>query len=242
MRIYGKSDIGLKRSDNQDCFDYVQISDNVLWTVVCDGMGGLDDGDMASKLAVKSIKETFDKNSLENMLLDDMESFLKNAIEKANFEIFSMAQNSNNLSRMGTTIVLVAICNDKIHVAHVGDSRAYLISKNKIKQLTIDHSMVQKMLDEGRITSEEAKSHPSKNIITRALGLSENVTIDYLQENKNPDDTIIICTDGLTNYVDEDEILNFFEHDKGMELVDRFISIANERGGSDNITVVVLSE
>ena len=242
MKVFGKSDIGLKRNSNQDCFDYAIVSDDILWTVVCDGMGGINGGDVASNLAAKSIKESLAHSCFENLSQADIENLLKKAIEKANFEIFTMAQNDSNLSGMGTTVVLVAIFNDKIHVAHVGDSRAYLIRKNEIKQLTIDHSMVQELLDEGEITHEEAKTHPNKNIITRALGLGKNVNIDYFVEDKLPHDTVIICTDGLTNYFEQNEILECFEQKKDNDLVNELVSGANERGGSDNITVVVLSE
>ena len=143
---------------------------------------------------------------------------------------------------MGTTVVLVAVFKGKIHVAHVGDSRAYLLSNDKIKQLTSDHSIVQEMLDEGEITQEEAENHPNRNVITRALGLSKDVNIDYSTENRKFEDKIIICTDGLTNYLDCEEILECSKRKKDNDLLDEFISIANERGGSDNITVVILSE
>lgn len=243
MQAFGKSDIGLKRASNQDYFYYDNINENLLWAVVCDGMGGVNGGDVASKLAVNSIKEVLTQNYTENLLPDDIENLLRKAIQKANFEIFSAAQNDNNLSGMGTTIVLVAIFYDKIHVMHVGDSRAYLIGQDNIKQLTIDHSVVQEMINEGGITDEEAKCHPQKNIITRALGISKNVDIDYSVEAKQLTDSIIICTDGLTNYFNQNEILDYVKNKKNnQQLIDNFIWAANERGGNDNITVVILSE
>lgn len=242
MQVFGKSDIGLQRTSNQDCFDYDIINENMLWAVVCDGMGGVNGGDIASNLAVKTIKEILINEYVEGLSNDNIEDLLKKAIQKANFEIFNMAQNDSTLSGMGTTIVLVAVFHDKIHVAHVGDSRAYLISQNNIKQLTIDHSVVQEMINEGEITCEEAKSHPNKNIITRALGISNEVNIDYSLENKLSDDLIIICTDGLTNYFDQNEILEYTKSRKMGQLIDEFIFTANKRGGSDNITVVILSK
>lgn len=243
MQIFGKSDIGLKRASNQDCFDYSNADENLIWAAVCDGMGGVNGGDIASNLAVKSIREVLVQNHTEDLLQDDIENLLKKAIQKANFEIFTMAQNDNNLSGMGTTVVLVVAFYDKIHVAHVGDSRAYLISQNNIKQLTTDHSVVQEMINEGEITNEEAKCHPNKNIITRALGISKNVDIDYSVETKKSGDSIIICSDGLTNYLNQDEIWRFVKHKmSNSQLVEELISTANERGGNDNITVVILSE
>lgn len=241
MQVFGKSDIGLKRPSNQDCFAHGKVNEDILWAVVCDGMGGINGGDVASNLAVKSIQEFFEQSYLPDLSPEDVENLLIKAVQKANFDVFSMAQKDSNLSGMGTTVVLVAVYNDKIHVANVGDSRAYLISGNTITQLTVDHSMVQELLNEGEITHEEAKVHPNKNIITRALGLGKNVEIDYSQKSKQPNDAVIICTDGLTNYFEQNEILDCFLQKKGNELVDEFISEANERGGSDNITVVVLS-
>ncbi len=242
MQIFAKSDIGLKRDSNQDCYDYKKINENILWAVVCDGMGGVNGGDIASSLAVKNIRKFLTKNFLSNITENEIENILKKSIEEANSEIFAKSQTETNLKGMGTTVVLVAVFKGKIHVAHVGDSRAYLLSNDKIKQLTSDHSIVQEMLDEGEITQEEAENHPNRNVITRALGLSKDVNIDYSTENRKFEDKIIICTDGLTNYLDCEEILECSKRKKDNDLLDEFISIANERGGSDNITVVILSE
>ncbi len=245
MRVFGRSDIGLKRKSNQDCFYSAKVNESALWAVVCDGMGGVNGGDVASNLAVKSIKESLSNGTWEELgeiQNSDVKKMLKNALKKANLEIFTNAQDDKNLAGMGTTAVLVAVVNDKIHVAHVGDSRAYLVRQGKINQLTIDHSMVQEMIDEGEITHEEAKMHPNKNIITRALGISKDVDVDYSMKTKKPGDAVIICTDGLTNYLDQKEILDYFKVEKGEAFVDGLISAANERGGADNITVVALCE
>ncbi len=244
MQVFGKSDIGLKRKSNQDCFYYAKVNENTLWAIVCDGMGGVNGGDVASNLAVKSIKDSLNNENWEepSETQSNIKKMLRNALKKANLEIFTNAQDNKDLAGMGTTAVLVAVTEDKIHVAHVGDSRAYLVRQGKIKQLTIDHSMVQEMIDEGEITHEEAKMHPNKNIITRALGISKDVDVDYSMKTKKPGDSIIICTDGLTNYLDQKEILEYFKSEKGEALVDGLISSANERGGADNITVVTLCE
>ncbi len=245
MRVFGRSDIGLKRKSNQDCFYSAKVNESALWAVVCDGMGGVNGGDVASNLAVKSIKESLSNGTwkeLGEIQSSDVKKMLKNALKKANLEIFTNAQDNKNLAGMGTTAVLVAVVNDKIHVAHVGDSRAYLVRQGKINQLTIDHSMVQEMIDEGEITHEEAKMHPNKNIITRALGISKDVDVDYSMKTKKAGDAVIICTDGLTNYLDQKEILDYFKVEKGEAFVDGLISAANERGGADNITVVALCE
>ena len=243
MQTWGLTDPGNIRQQNQDSYAIMPFGRDRVLMIICDGMGGVNGGDIASNLAVNSIREILTQNYTEGLLPVDVENLLKKAIQKANFEIFSAAQNDNNLSGMGTTIVLVAIFYDKIHIAHIGDSRAYLIRQGNIKQLTVDHSVVQEMINEGEITHEEAKRHPQKNIITRALGISKNVDIDYSIETKKPTDSIIICTDGLTNYFDQNEILDYVKNKKNnQQLVDNFIFTANERGGNDNITVVILGE
>lgn len=242
MNIFGKSDIGLKRKSNQDSFDYTIINDDMVCAIVCDGMGGTKGGGIASNLAKECIKDYMLQNYEENMSQVDVEDMLKKAIYKANYEIFDMAQKNKDLLGMGTTVVLTAIFKDKIHVAHVGDSRAYLVVNNHIKQLTVDHSMVQQMIDDGELTLEQAKDYPNKNIITRALGIDKNVDIDYYIDEKTAGSMVLMCTDGLTNYLDEKNILNCCLHNEGETLIDELISSANNSGGSDNITVVVISD
>ncbi len=242
MNIFGKSDIGLKRNSNQDSFDYTIIDDDMVYALVCDGMGGAKGGGIASNLAKDCIKDYILKNYDENMSQPDVEDMLKKAIYKANYEIFEMAQKNKELLGMGTTVVLTAIFKDKIHVAHVGDSRAYLVSNDNIKQLTVDHSMVQQMIDDGKLTVEQAKDYPNKNIITRALGIDKNVDIDYYIDDKTENSMVLMCTDGLTNYLDEKTILNCCLHNEGENIIDKLISSANNGGGSDNITVVVIND
>lgn len=240
--VFGKSDIGQVRPTNQDCFDYGTTDKNLTWVAVCDGMGGTSGGDIASKLAAEGVKYTIMNDLPEDISHDTMEQFLKKAIDKANFEIFDKAQKESELAGMGTTIVLLVLFEDKFHIAYVGDSRAYLVRDAKIEQLTVDHSMVQQLIDGGEITDEEAKSHPQKNIITRALGINKVVEVDYLVKEKLDGDLMIVCTDGLTNYLSQDEILSCAMENQGEALVDQLISIANERGGNDNITAVVVSD
>lgn len=240
--IFGQSDIGRVRPTNQDRFDYGTTIEKITWVVVCDGMGGTNGGDIASSMAVESIKNTITRDFSEDISHNEVEQFLKKAINKANFEIFSRSQKEPELSGMGTTVVLLLIVKGKIHIAYVGDSRAYLVRNGEIQQLTEDHSMVQQLINDGEITDEEAKDHPQKNIITRALGISKVVEVDYISEKKLEGDLIISCTDGLTNYLDQNDLLTCVKNNNGDTLVDEMISMANERGGNDNITVVVVSD
>ena len=143
---------------------------------------------------------------------------------------------------MGTTVVVAIVSDGVAHVAHAGDSRAYLISPEEIRQLTTDHSMVQEMVEKGDLTAQQAKTHPQKNIITRALGVESSLRIDYSETQLPVGNRLLICTDGLTNYVDEEQIFNLSKEMDGQELTEKLVSLAKNAGGSDNITVVVLED
>ena len=239
MQIYSKSDVGLKRTSNQDNFACDQ-DDNVTWAAVCDGMGGISGGDIASKIAVDAVREAISSKEYGSINEENVRDIFIKVFDKANEKIFCASMKNEKLKGMGTTMVLSAILGCKVHVAHVGDSRAYLLGKDNIKQLTMDHSIVQQMIDKGEITVEEAKEHPKKNIITRAIGAEDFVVADYICEDFKDEDTLLMCTDGLTNYIDNDELLKICNDYHGDELVDVLISTANNCGGSDNITVVVI--
>lgn len=243
MNVYGKSDMGLKRSTNQDCFAMSDVDENVLWAVVCDGMGGANGGNIASNLAVSCIKDNMLSNCNENISEVVIKDLLIKTINKANSEIYNKAQADQNLVGMGTTVVLALAFYDKVHIAHVGDSRAYILRNGSIRQITVDHSVVQKMVDDGEITWEEARTHPNKNIITRALGICEDVEVDYHVEEFDSGDVVIICTDGLTNHLNEADILNCVKRGNAQAIViDELIEEANKDGGTDNITVVMISK
>ena len=143
---------------------------------------------------------------------------------------------------MGTTVVLAVRNADTLYLSNVGDSRIYIVSDSGITQVTIDHSVVQIMLDRGEISPEEAKDHPKKNVITRALGVDPDVRIDYSQEQLNENDIVLLCTDGLTNYVDDETILEICRTEDKYKIADKLVELANENGGGDNITVVTVSE
>ncbi|MDQ5983603.1 MAG: Protein phosphatase PrpC [Eubacteriales bacterium SKADARSKE-1] len=241
MKIYGKTDTGVVRKTNQDSFNFGVINESFVWAVVCDGVGGNNSGDVASHLATEVVQKKINDVYRENMTDDEIKSLLSSCIEFASSEIFNKSNEKQEYFGMRTTIVLVAVRNDIIHVAHVGDSRAYLISENSIKQLTVDHSIVQELVKKGEITTEEAKNHPKKNIITRSLGAQSDVEVDYVQQNFPKDSAILVCTDGLSNYMEKQELLNYFKDLEGQQLVDSLINYANDMGGNDNITALVIT-
>ena len=241
MNIVSLTDIGLVRSSNQDNFKTSSISDNVAWAIVCDGMGGTNGGNIASKIAVDVISESIKSNYYENIDSDKIKDILVSAAYEANRAIYDKALNNKNLIGMGTTVVAAIIQGDSIHLVNVGDSRAYLITKTEVTQITKDHSIVQDMVDHGEITSKEAKNHPHKNIITRALGVDEFVDVDCYEVSFEKGNTLLMCTDGFSNYMENDKIFTLAKYTNFKFLAREAVTLAKGAGGNDNITVVAIS-
>ena len=240
MKIYSKIDKGIVRNSNQDAYFAGEISQEVTFAVVCDGMGGAKAGNVASTAAVKSISEYIANSYRSNMSLDDITKMLRNAIISANIEIYDMAAQNEQLQGMGTTVVAAVVRNGNVVVANVGDSRVYLVDDN-ITQLTTDHSIVQTLIESGKITAEDAKVHPRKNVITRALGAESDVAVDIAEYNLSENNTLLLCTDGLTNFVSEEDILKTFKENDISVVSEKLVELANEGGGGDNIIAVTLT-
>lgn len=236
MKVFSITDVGRIRQMNQD---YVFATDEPLGSlpnllVVADGMGGHKAGDFASKFTVETLKE-----ELKLSLGDGPKEVLMDAVQVVNHKLIQTAETDIKLDGMGTTLVAATVIDHTLYFINVGDSRLYLINK-EIKQLSRDHSLVEEMLRLGGISEEEAKHHPDKNIITRAIGVKENVEADFYEYALTKGDIILMCTDGLSNMVSEDEI---FEIIKGardiVEAGQLLINRANENGGKDNIGIVL---
>lgn len=242
MKIVAKTDKGHVRADNQDSYAAGEFTNGDAWAVVCDGMGGASGGNIASAIAVKTISEKLQESYRADMTERSIRNMIESAIVDANLEIFDMAVKNPHLTGMGTTVVCVVMRNEEAFVAHVGDSRAYLLTKDTIQQITKDHSVVQTLLEKGQLTADEAKSHPSKNIITRALGVENRVKIDFDQVDINDQQAVLLCTDGLSNFIDENQIHSLVSDGKYYAFADRLVNKANENGGGDNITVVIVSK
>ena len=238
MRVYSATDVGQKRKMNQD---YVFVSENPVGNlpnlfVVADGMGGHNAGDFASSHAVQILVDEIRKDADFNPI-----KVLRHAIETANTAILDRAQKEEGLRGMGTTIVAATIVGHYAYVANVGASRLYLI-QGKIRQITKDHSLVQEMVRMGEIKPEEARNHPDKNIITRALGAERTVDIDFFDLKMEPGSTILMCSDGLSNMVEDSKIEEIIL-DQTNELPkkgERLLSEANRNGGKDNIAVILV--
>ena len=229
------------RTDNQDAYFAGKITDDSVFAVVCDGMGGANAGNVASELAVRHISEYVIRSYRDGMDMTDTEKTLKNAIVSANISLYDKAVNNAELTGMGTTAVAAFVKNGAAVIAQVGDSRIYLVN-GEIKQLTRDHSVVQSLIESGKITPEDAKVHPRKNVITRALGAEEDVAVDSDCLNLSDGDTLLLCSDGLTNFLDDKDILTVFQNNGISAVAERLVEEANKNGGGDNITVVTVTK
>ncbi len=238
IRTFSMTDIGRKRKINQDC---LFVSENPIGNlpnvfIVADGMGGHNAGDYASKVTVETMVEkiagSFEKNPVR---------ILEKAIEAANSLIYQKANENPELEGMGTTVVAATCLGQFLQVANVGDSRLYVVSGREITQITRDHSLVEEMVRMGGIARAEARNHPDKNIITRAVGVADTVDVDFFTVELKDGDFVLLCSDGLTNMIEDEEICSILGGEGNIEEKAReLVKAANQNGGRDNITVVVL--
>lgn len=242
MKIVAKTDKGKIRESNQDAYAVGELPGDVAWAVVCDGMGGAAGGNIASKLAVKVISDKITSCFNDKMRDSSIKNLLDSAITAANIEVYDMADAHSELRGMGTTVVCAIVRHDTVYIAHAGDSRAYIVQDGNVSQITTDHSVVQNLIDSGEITIEEAEHHPNKNLITRAVGVDKKIEIDFDQYDLNEKDTLILCTDGLSNFVSTQDLLNDVQDGQYYAFADRLVKRANNNGGGDNITVVAIAK
>lgn len=238
MKSYSITDVGQKRTVNQD---FVFTSETPVGNlpnlfVVADGMGGHKAGDFASSYAVEVLLSTIREDENSNPV-----KIIRAAIENANTQLLREASDSETMSGMGTTMVLVTIVGHYAYVANVGDSRLYLVDENKISQITKDHSLVEEMVRMGEISRDDARNHPDKNIITRALGAGRDVDVDFFDIRLTPGDILLLCSDGLSNMVPDEDIRQVIRTSETLEETGRrLVSMANDNGGRDNIAVVLV--
>ncbi len=241
MRIFAKTDIGKLRTVNQDAYAAKILSDGAAFAVVCDGMGGANAGDIASKTAVEIISQYVVSSYVPTMDADDILKLVENAITSANIEIYDMSKKDERLSGMGTTAVVAIVKQNQAYICNIGDSRAYIIG-DSLKQITRDHSVVQNLVESGKLSPEEARVHPKKNVITRALGVEDNVLTDVYSIDFSDKDIILLCTDGLSNYVESKKIFETVKNSALDKITELLICEANNGGGRDNITAAVISD
>lgn len=241
MQTWGITDPGCVRSQNQDTYQIEQLDRSTTLCIVCDGMGGARSGNVASSLAVDVFIQEVRNTFKSNMSQADWDRMLESAVKLANFTVFDQAQQFEDFYGMGTTLVAALIHGKDVTVVNVGDSRAYLVNKDGIRRITTDHSLVQMMVDRGELSKERARTYPGKNYITRAIGTEPMVMCDIFHWNVSRGDFLLLCSDGLSNLMDDQEIL--FEVAHGVNkhhCCRRLLNIAKSRGAPDNVTSVLI--
>ncbi len=241
MQSWGLTDPGCVRKQNQDSFHMERLDRSSMLCIVCDGMGGAKSGNVASTLATDVFVQEVRRNWVSTMDQEKIDQMLRSAVKLANFTVFDQAQQFAEFDGMGTTLVAVLIRSRKATVVNVGDSRAYGINSDGIRQITKDHSLVQMMVDRGELTPEMAKTYPGKNLITRAIGTEPMVMCDLFHTEVAKGDFVLLCSDGLSNILDEQEMLFEVVHGvKKQHCCQRLLNIAKNRGAPDNVTSVLV--
>lgn len=240
MQCWGMTDPGCVRSQNQDAFQIENLDKNTTLCIVCDGMGGAKSGNVASTLAVEVFVEEVRRSWTPGMDGDEVEQVLCGAVKLSNFTVYDQAQQLEEFSGMGTTLVAALIQGREVTVVNVGDSRGYHVSRNGIRRITTDHSLVQMMVDRGDLTPELARTYPGKNYITRAIGTEPVAECDVFRLDIERGDFLLLCSDGLSNMMDDQEILFEVVHGVNKELCcQRLMDIGRSRGAPDNMTCVL---
>lgn len=241
MQSWGLTDQGCVRKQNQDAYQIEQLDKNSVLCVVCDGMGGAKSGNIASSLAVDVFIQEVKRSWTSGMDQEKLDQMLRGAVKLANFTVFDQAQQFEEFDGMGTTLVAVLVRSRHATVVNVGDSRSYKIDKNGIRQVSRDHSLVQLMVDRGELTPEMARTYPGKNFITRAIGTEPMVECDLYHLEVAKGDFLLLCSDGLSNMMDEQEILFEVVHGVNKQhCCQRLLDIAKNRGAPDNVTSVLV--
>ena len=240
MEAWGLSDPGNVRQQNQDAYRIETFDRRSMLCVVCDGMGGAKSGNIASALAIDVFVQEVEATRTSGMTDEQIGRMLKAGVKQANFSVYDQAMQFSDFEGMGTTLVAAYIEGNRAFVVNVGDSRAYLLNNNGVGRITTDHSLVQVMIQRGELTPEEARHYPGKNLITRAIGTEPVVECDLFRLQVERGDRILLCTDGLSNLVDEQEMLFEVVHGVNRQLCcQRLLEIAKSRGAPDNVTSVL---
>lgn len=241
MQYWGITDPGCIRTQNQDAYHIEVLDKNTLLCVVCDGMGGAKSGNVASTLAVDVFVQEIKRTWTADMDPDMVDQMLRGAVKLVNFTVYDQAQQFEEFTGMGTTLVAALIHRKFATIVNVGDSRAYSVTPDDVRQLTKDHSLVQMMIARGEITPEQGRNYPGKNLITRAIGTETVVECDIFHRRLADGECVLLCTDGLSNMVDEQEILFEIVHGISKQgSCERLLSIAKNRGAPDNVTCVLI--
>ena len=241
MEYWGLSDIGKVRAQNQDAYRIEELDRHTVLAAVCDGMGGAKSGNIASRLAIDVFMDEVIRTYKPSMSQEQIEQLLTGAVKLANFTVYDQARQFEDFAGMGTTLVAALVSGRNATIVNVGDSRCYHITREDIRRITVDHSLVQMMVDRGELTPEEARIYPGKNYITRAVGTEPTVESDLFAIRVDRGDALLLSSDGLHNEVEEQEILFEVVHGVNNDnCCQRLLDIANMRGSPDNVTSVLV--
>lgn len=241
MKYAAGTDKGLVREINEDSYNILPGNQEAPYVfIVADGMGGHNCGEIASRVAVEYISDYFAQNAGSYIDAEDSGPALKKLVEAANQEVWQKSLETPETNGMGTTLTMAVIAGKTVTIAHVGDSRLYLARSGDMRKVTEDHSYIEELVRKGSLTREEAENHPGKNIITRAIGSSPELDVDILSLTMETDDIMVLCTDGLTNMVCEDEIHETAGSNTPEAACEQLIEAAKRHGGEDNITVIII--
>lgn len=240
MKFGVKSDRGIVRTINEDSYNIIAGYPNLpVCFIIADGMGGHNAGEVASQTAVDSVSKSILEFSEDLFNEETAQEKIREIMKNANADVYKLSTEQAENHGMGTTLILSVVCKKKLFIGHIGDSRAYIIRDGMMEQITTDHSFIEELVKNGSITRQEAQKHPQRNIITRALGCSKEVEIDTFSCNIKDNDIFLMCTDGLTNMVDEDRIKDIITAFDDMDKAcNELVNEANSNGGEDNITVI----
>lgn len=241
MEIWGATDQGMVRKQNQDTYRWKSLGNTQFLAVVCDGMGGARSGDVASRLAAEVFEKVVVQGVKAEMSQTEIVEILVDSVKSANRAVYEQSLLSPDFKGMGTTLVAVFLQGQAAYIINVGDSRCYYISDGQVAQITEDHSVVGLMVARGQISEEEARIHPNKNLITRAVGTESEVECDCFYLTMDEGEYLLLCSDGLSNMVSKSELLYEITHsEQGLKCCENLIDIAKQRGAPDNVTVVLL--
>ena len=241
MQSWGITDPGCVRTQNQDTFLMEELDRNTLLCVVCDGMGGAKSGNIASTLAADVFVQQIRDGWRSNLSTTEVDDLLRNTIKLVNFTVYDQAMQFADFEGMGTTLVAALIHGKRVAIVNVGDSRCYHLRADGIRQITVDHSLVQMMIQRGELTSEQGRKYPGKNLITRAIGTESSVLCDLFHLDVERGEGLLLCSDGLSNVMDDQEILFEFIHGSDRQnCCGQLLEVAKNRGAPDNVTCILV--
>lgn len=241
MQYWGLTDPGCVRTQNQDAYQIEYLDRSTLLCVICDGMGGAKSGNVASSLAIEVFVQEIKRTWVPGIEPEKINQMLRGAVKLANFTVFDQSQQFEEFQGMGTTLVAALIRGKDVTIVNVGDSRAYGVNRNGIQRLTKDHSLVQMMVERGELTPERARTYPGKNLITRAIGTEPVVECDLFRHKVERGDCLLMCSDGISNMMDDQELLFEVVHGINKQYCcQRLLEIAKSRGAPDNATSILV--